>query len=308
MGKICFFCGSNHVTKKGFSHGRQRWFCKACGRHFSHSWVDFSNEIFRLRSSGKLSSQDIANQLGVSRSTVCRKIRSAPVPEIKAPPGKIIALADTTYWGWNFGVVAIRDAVKGRIVWSKFIDRKERIEDYVEGIEWLENNGFQIVCIVSDGLRGLRERLSRYPFQYCQFHQVKTVRHWLTGRPKLDASREHLDLTYFMVHTDRASFEGLFGEWESKWKTFLKERTLHTDGKMYYTHKNLRSAYHSIKRNMHYQWTFEELYGLGIPNTNNGIESMFADLKSILRLHKGISMNTRKTMILEYFYRLNADE
>ena len=98
-----------------------------------------------------------------------------------------------------------------------------------------------------------------------------------------------------MVHTDRASFEGLFGEWESKWK-------------MYYTHKNLRSAYHSIKRNMHYLWTFEELYGLGIPNTNNGIESVFADLKSILRLHKGISMNTRKTMILEYFYRLNADE
>lgn len=204
--------------------------------------------------------------------------------------------------------MAIRDAVKGRIVWSKFIDRKERIEDYVEGIEWLENNGFQIVCIVSDGLRGLRERLSRYPFQYCQFHQVKTIRHWLTGRPKLDASRELLDLTYFMVHTDRASFEGLFGEWESKWKTFLKERTLHADGKMYYTHKNLRSAYHSIKRNMHYLWTFEELYGLGIPNTNNGIESVFADLKSILRLHKGISMNTRKTMILEYFYRLNADE
>ena len=185
--------------------------------------------------------------------------------------------------------MAIRDAVKGRIVWSKFIDRKERIEDYVEGIEWLENNGFRIVCIVSDGLRGLRERLSRYPFQYCQFHQVKT------GRPKLDASRELLDLTYFMVHTDRASFEGLFGEWESKWK-------------MYYTHKNLRSAYHSIKRNMHYLWTFEELYGLGIPNTNNGIESVFADLKSILRLHKGISMNTRKAMILEYFYRLNADE
>ena len=48
---------------------------------------------------------------------------------------------DTTYWGWNFGVVAIKDAVKGRVVWSKFINRKERIDDYVEGVEWLENNG-----------------------------------------------------------------------------------------------------------------------------------------------------------------------
>ena len=304
---MLFFCGSSHVTKKGFSHGRQRWLCKACGRHFSHSRVDFGNEILRLRSTGKLSSQDIASQPGISRSTVCRKIKSAPAPEINILPGKIVALTDTTYWGWNFGVVAIKDAVKGRIVWSKFINRKERIEDYVEGIEWLESHNFEITCIVSDGLRGLRERLSRYPFQYCQFHRVKTVRHWLTSRPKLDASRELLDLTYFMVHTDRASFEGLFSEWECKWKEFLKERTLHADGKMHYTHKNLRSAHHSIKRNMRFLWTFEELYGLGVPNTNNGIESVFTDLKSILRLHKGISTNARKSMILEYFSRLNTD-
>ncbi len=214
---------------------------------------------------------------------------------------------DATYWGRNFGVVAIKDSVKGNIVWSKFISRKERVGDYVEGVEWLEKNGFEIACVVSDGLRGLRERLSRYPFQYCQFHQVKRVRHWLTGRPKLEASRELLDLTYFMVHTDRASFEGLFGEWENKWRKFLEERTSHADGKTRYAHKNLRSACHSIRRNMRFLWTFEELYGIGIPNTNNGMESVFAGLKSVLRLHKGMSVTTRKAMVLEYFSRLNAD-
>lgn len=243
----------------------------------------------------------------VVQTTVCRIIKSFPAPVIKTSPDKIIALMDATYWGWNFGVIAIKDSIKGHVVWSKFINRKERVEDYVEGVEWLEKNGFEIVCIVSDGLRGLRERLSRYPFQYCQFHQIKTVKHWLTSRPKLPASRELLELTYFMVHTDRASFEGLFGEWESKWTAFLKERALYTDGKMRYTHKNLRSAYLSIKRNMRFLWTFEEMYGSGVPNTNNGIESMFTDLKSILRLHKGISKNSRKTMILEHFSRLNAD-
>ena len=203
--------------------------------------------------------------------------------------------------------MAIKDSVKGNIAWSKFIGRKERVGDYVEGVEWLEKNGFEIACVVSDGLRGLRERLSRYPFQYCQFHQVKAVKHWLTSKPKLTASRELLDLAYFMVHTDRASFEGLLGEWEGRRNGFLKERTLHADGKMRYAHKNLRSAYRSIKRNMRFLWTFEELYGIGIPNTNNGIESVFTDLKSILRLHKGMSENTRKAMILGYFFRLNAD-
>lgn len=110
--------------------------------------------------------------------------------------------------------MAIKDSIKGGIVWSKFIGRKERVGDYVEGVEWLEKNGFEIACVVSDGLRGLRVRLSRYPFQYCRFHQVKAVRHWLTNRPKPAASRELLDLAYFMVHTDRVSFEGLLGEWE----------------------------------------------------------------------------------------------
>ena len=76
---------------------------------------------------------------------------------------------------------------------------------------------------------------------------------------------------------------------------------------MHYTHKNLRSDYRSIRRNMRFLWTFEEMYGAGVSNTNNGIESLFTDLKSILRLHKGKSKNRCKTMILKYFSRLNAD-
>ena len=130
---------------------------------------------------------------------------------------------DATYWGWNFGVVTIKDHLSGRVVWFKFIDRKEKIEDYTEGVRWLENKQVEILGVVSDGLRGLRERLSRYKFQYCQFHQVKTVKHWLTSRPKLEASRELLDIVYFMTKTDKASFVGLFSEWESKWKDFLRE-------------------------------------------------------------------------------------
>ena len=41
---------------------------------------------------------------------------------------------DTTYWGRKFGVVTIKDHLSGHVLWRKFIDRKERIEDYVEGI------------------------------------------------------------------------------------------------------------------------------------------------------------------------------
>ena len=59
-------------------------------------------------------------------------------------------------------------------------------------------------------------------------------------------------------------------------------------------HKTLRSAFLSLKRNMPWLWTFYEHPELDIPNTNNGIESLNADLKTKLNLHKGISTERRK--------------
>ena len=213
-------------------------------------------------------------------------------------PKSIVALMDTTYWGRKFGVVTIKDHLSGHVLWRKFIDRKERIEDYVEGVRWLEEKRHvTVVGVVSDGLRGLKERLSPRLFQLCQFHQIKSVKRKLTSKPKLEASREFLDLVRFMTKTDKASFTGLLGEWEAKWKDFLGERSIGPDGKSHYAHKRLRSAYLSVKRNMPSLWTFEDHYGSGIPNTNNGIESLFTEVKRILRLHKGLSMSRRKLLI-----------
>lgn len=64
-------------------------------------------------------------------------------------------MMDASYWGWNFGVVVIKDHISGEVLWHKFINRKERIDDYVEGINVLEKDGYEIICIVSDGLKGL---------------------------------------------------------------------------------------------------------------------------------------------------------
>ena len=207
-------------------------------------------------------------------------------------------MMDASYWGDNFGVVVAKDNLTGRVLWHKFIDRKERVEDYVEGVRWLEEECHaKVLCVVSDGLRGLKERLSPRLFQHCQFHQILTVRERITSRPKLEAAKEFYDLVNFMPRTDRASFEGLLGEWEAKWKKVARKRGRGADGKMHYVNKNLRSAWLGVKKNMPYLWTFEEHYGLGIPNTNNAIEALFSDMKQKLRLHRGLSMERRKLLI-----------
>jgi len=105
-----------------------------------------------------------------------------------------------------------------------------------------------------------------------------------------------------MTHTDKEQFIGLFSDCEHKCSNFLKESSLDKKtGKSRYTHKRLRSAYLSIKRNMKYLWTFYDFDKIAIPHTNNALEGTFTDLKTKLRNHNGLSKTHRMVFIDEYF-------
>lgn len=249
---------------------------------------------------------DLAEELGKSERSIYRMLEchyTESLPE--KHPCKVVLLMDATYWGRKFGVVIMKDANKGDVLWYKFITKKETLADYKEGIEWLKGCGFDIQAIVSDGLKGLREMFPEYKFQLCQFHQVMTIKTKLTLHPKLEASQELLALSRTLCHTDKESFIGRFSEWEKKWGTFLKERTVNADGSSHYTHKDLRSAWLSLKRNMPWLWTFYDYPELNIPNTNNGLESLNSDLKTKLALHRGLSKERRKVFIQD-FLKANA--
>lgn len=71
---------------------------------------------------------------------------------------------DTTYWGRDFGLMVIKDALRNRILWRKYVTH-ETISDYMEGISFLRSHGFRIYGVVTDGMRGLAQMLSPYPVQ-----------------------------------------------------------------------------------------------------------------------------------------------
>ena len=73
-------------------------------------------------------------------------------------------------------------------------------------------HGFRIFGVVIDGLRGLAETLRTYPVQHCQFHQMMTVRHYLTGNPDIEASWEFLSLSCGVSRMGKDSFIGAFDE------------------------------------------------------------------------------------------------
>ena len=131
---------------------------------------------------------------------------------------------DATYWGNDFGVLLIVDAYRKLLLRRKFLDKKETIADYLEGIEWLREHKFNILGIVCDGLRGLAQSLSQYKVQYCQFHQVETVIEYLTKNPQTEAGQELLQIAYLLCNTDKESFEGMLDMWYTKWNVWLKQR------------------------------------------------------------------------------------
>lgn len=166
----------------------------------------------------------------------------------------------------------------------------------------MENNGFCIEGIVCDGMRGIFRQFSEYRVQMCQFHQVAIIRRYLTNKPILQASIELKMVVQTLTKTDKESFIGEFNEWCLHWDNFLKERHIDSiTGKSRYTHRRVRSACLSLKRNMPYLWTWYDNIDIGIPNTNNAIEGMFSDLKNKLRNHNGMSRKHKQVFIDKYF-------
>jgi hypothetical protein len=289
------------VIKHGRNEHSNRSLCKSCGKTFSDKKRIDARSLYDEYVFGKQSLAQLASKYGKSVSTIQRTLKTVRSTRIVSKDKEVVVLMDTTYWGRNFGVVVFKDAHRGKILWRKFV-RYETLADYQEGVEWLENHGFKIEGVVCDGLRGMFGMLSKYRVQMCQYHQLKIVIRYLTRSPELPASQELLATAKSLCNSDKQDFIHVFEAWAERWSGFIGERTVDpATGKSRYTHRRLRSAYLSLRRNMHYLWTFSDYPNAKIPNTNNALEGQFADLKSKLRNHNGLSKEHRKVFIDRYF-------
>ena len=204
---------------------------------------------------------------------------------------------DTTYFG-ALGVVVFRCWRRKKNILRKFILRSEQNKDYKEGVKELQEKGWIIEGIVSDG-KPLR-LFPSIPTQMCIFHQVKRVRSYITKNPRLEASKEFKRIVLLLKKTDKASFTYWLKEWHKKWKPFLMEKTKDKEtGKWHYTHQRLRSAYRSVQRNLPYLFTWEDYFELGIPTTTNSLEGVFGVLKGRVTIHRGLKQERKIKLICE---------
>jgi Transposase, Mutator family len=207
---------------------------------------------------------------------------------------------DTTYFGRGFGVMVFKDSITGQILYKQYV-KQETNKLYLLGIEEIARRGIKIQSIICDGRKGLFQLFGSMPMQYCNFHQVKTVRNYLTKKPKMQASKELWELTLILASTDRESFTGGLNDWYNKWNEFLNERKVDDKGKKRYIHKKLRSAYRSLTTNLPWLFTWYDNPSLNMPNTTNAIDGHFANLKNKLRNHNGLSIKRKKKYMDEFF-------
>lgn len=208
---------------------------------------------------------------------------------------------DTTCFGRSFGIMVLCDSISKKPLYAEEVEY-ETNAPYQQAIRSLQQKGVEIQSIVCDGRKGLVQLFDGIPVQLCQFHQVKTVNTYLTRRPKSEAAQALRQLALGLKDSSRQSFETALAAWYGRYGTFMNDRTVHTEtGKSFYTHKRLRSAYFSLKRNLPYLFVFEDFAGLGIHTATNLLDGRFADLKLKPRCHHGMKKENKIRFVKDYF-------
>ena len=270
--------------------------CKCCGSQFLGGKRIDEEELWREYTEGKQTLSALAHKYRCSSKTIQRRIHSYKLVKTSPTASDVTIIIDTTYFGRGNGLMVFMDALSGKIL-LRFRVKSETADQYKNGISILKGRGFSINGIVCDGKLGLLGLFDGIPTQLCQFHQIQIVRRYLTQKPKLAASIELLTLAKSLTTLSKPSFTKRLTDWHSKWKDFINERTIPQAGKSFYTHKRLRSAYFSLKRNLPWLFTYQDPKNSGMPNTSNKLEGLFSHLKSYLRIHNGLSDETKNKLI-----------
>jgi hypothetical protein len=293
---------SLRTKRKGKQDGVRRFQCNECGKKFrsNRSNKKIAEVLWKEYSIGKQTLAEIAKNVGRSYRWVRNRLDDVEVTMLDdLMPQPTVLVPDTTFWGRGYGVCVFRSwTLKRNLWWSEVAS--EKVANYYYGRKILEDAGWTFTAAVVDGRRGLATVFKDIPVQICHFHQLQTVTKYLTKRPKTEAGVELRRLALTLAHTDRQTFTGALVAWEKRWHHFYTEKTCVTGTKhWYYTHKNVRSAYYSLYRNLPHLFTYQHYPELNIPNTTNTIDGYFASVKKKVAAHHGLRRDRRYKLICQ---------
>lgn len=171
----------------------------------------------------------------------------------------------------------------------------------------IESRGFKLTAVVLDGRTGIPRVFEGIPVQICQFHQLQIVRRKLTLRPETKAGQTLLSIGFSISKSTEAELTAQLEEWFKEYGTFINEKTYVLGTKRWrYTHRRVRSAYNSIKRNLPFLYTYQKYPDLKIPNTTNSLDGYWSRLKNLLSAHRGKSKERIRKIATEILRKQTA--
>ena len=208
---------------------------------------------------------------------------------------------DTTFFSREFGVLVLMDSQAKKVIYHQIV-RTEKDVYYKIAINRLREKGYIIQSITCDGRRGLLKDLLDTPTQMCQFHLAAIVMRTLRKKHQSHAGRELKTIIKTLKSSSKNEFYLRLHHWKIKYQDFLNERSDKPNERGYfpYKHRNVRSAYASIKRYMDCIFTYEKHPELNIEKTTNRLEGLFSELKRKLNNHNGLS-KLHKIMFIKDF-------
>lgn len=297
----CPYCASLRTKKKGRQDGAQRYQCNDCGKKFRsrRNQKRVADTLWNKYTNKKQTLEELVAEYGRSHVWIRTRLDEHVVALPSIEPCATVLVADTTFWGRQYGVMVFRSWTLRKNIWWGEV-ASERVAHYHYARKILEGKGWTFTAAVVDGRRGLANVFKDMPVQVCQFHQLQTVTKYLTRRPKTDAGKALRTLALTLTKSDETTFTKALELYERKWAHFLNEKTFVLGLKRpQYTHKNVRSALRSLKTNLSSLFTYQRCPELGIPNTTNTIDGYFASVKKKTAAHHGLRRDRRFRVISE---------
>jgi len=284
----------------------QRYLCTQCNKTFSSKRRPnrLTQSIVKDYFFHRYTLTNLSKKYGYSREWLQDKIHNFNPKLNSIKPREVTLVIDATFFGKKkdkFGLIVAKDTELKIPIAYNFIETETK-EVYTNLIEQIKDRGFKIKAVTLDGKPGIFSLFNDIPIQMCHFHMKAIITRKLTRNPKLKASIELKKIVSYLGNISYCRFEYMLSAWHKRHKEFLNEKKEDESKRgWHYKHRNLRSAYRSLKRFLPYLFTYKNYPDLNIQTTTNLLDGgCFSTLKDLLKVHRGIDRKMKKKLIV-YF-------
>ncbi len=304
----CAVCGTRMKRNGTTKAGTQRWRCGRCGSS-SVRRIDNSAKLLK-RFVGWLLSKSSQSELGMPartfRDKTSRFWRLWPILPVCDEVHHVVYMDGL----WLARKAVLLIACTDEYVIGCHLARSENSKDW----SCLMQRIAPPDVLVCDGGGGIEKaRKASWPetrVQRCTFHAFEQVKRCTTTRPNLQAGVELYGIAKGLLQVgsreDAAVWLASFSDWCTRWQGFLKERTV-VDGRSRYKHERLRKARRGLERLCRegtlFTYLDENLVEGGyVSRTSNKAESLNRQMRQMLNLHRGMSIDHRVKAVFWWCY------